>query len=155
MSDALPAISLTDDLTTLQENVAARLRSDPYFADVEVLCENLGDIETLINIALANAGGCYVLVMTPVARVTEPNIPGPFFSEVVLQIRCGEVPQINRSTDGRQKSAQSLAVRALNRLHHWTPTDHGQCLYADRNALVPAPSPEGEITFDAFLKSSA
>lgn len=152
MSDTLPNIALVDDLTLLQEQIAARLRSDPYFADVTVLVENLGDIEGIIEQALTQVGGCYVLVMTPAARVPEPNIPGPFFAVDVV-IRCGELPQINRSDLGKQKSANSLAVRALNRLHHWTDSTRGACLYA--TGIVPAPGPENEITFDANLKTSA
>lgn len=152
MSD-LSDISLVDDLTKLQEQIADRLRSDPFFSDVQVVVENLGDVENLINQAIAEAGGIYVLVMTPAAKVTEPNIPGPFFSQVDVVIRCGELPQINRSELGRNKSANMLAVRVLNRLHHWTDDTRGACLYAI--GIEPAPGPENEITFDATLRTSA
>lgn len=153
MSATLPPIEQVDDLTLLQQQVAKHLETDPFFVGVTIVVENLGDIEGLIHQALAEAGGCYLLVMTPTAKVTEPNIPGPYFSQVDVVVRCGELPQINRTEIGLNKSAGRLARRVHDRLHQWTPESRGACLYS--LSIDPAPVPEGEIAFDSTLRTSA
>jgi hypothetical protein len=109
-------------LAGIQEACAERLRTDGFFTNIEVITERLGDIEKRINQSLGSikAGIC-VIIVTPVANVTSPNLAGPYFGEVKVVVRVIENTIINRSATGTQKPASKVAEIVCARLHNFTP----------------------------------
>ena len=82
-----------------------RLESLAYFADVPVLSEDAGVVESDIDMALATInektgkGGIVVVVHTPSEEAVDPETPGPQ-SKIVLPVSVMEDPLLNRDTAG-------------------------------------------------------
>lgn len=145
-------------LKAIQASVADRLLSDPYFENIPVITENIGDIETAIDEAVDRLGICMVVV-TPGARVTNPNVAGPWFNKIPIVVRAIENVILNRGTEGAKQASEAVEMAAIL-LHLHTPTEHNDLLVVDEQAItiVPVPkvkSQEGWVSYELLLWSNA
>lgn len=122
-------------LETIQEAVAANLRTHPDLSGVDVLTRRQGNLISLIDNALAKLG-LVIAVLPPIARVTSPNVPGPVFSEVDLALHVVQIP----TTDEGQRSSLEVAEICLQALHQKQivlPDGSQSLLIAAQNAIIP------------------
>lgn len=114
MSSGLP-------LLDLQQLCADHLDEDRWFDQIPVITENLGDVATLVNIAVGKLGSCCV-VETPLANATKPNIPSIWFDEIPIIVTVWESVILNRSDTGSNKKALDTAQIIASLLHQFVPT---------------------------------
>lgn len=113
-------------IETIHNDVAGYLAADAYFADVPVLNIAKGvtasDIEQALGAFNEKSGkaGAAVLVFMPTARAPKPNNAGPAL-DLQLEVRVFEMPIVNRATGGTGKTAEAIAARVMQLLHHWSP----------------------------------
>lgn len=145
-------------LTTLQLACAARLAGTPFFAGsppaqpaIPVLTENRGDIVAAIERTVAGLG-IYAILLTPTARVSKPDIPGPFFDELRVVVRVTERVITNRSAAGTGQPAALVAEAAAAALHQWRPPGAGAVLRCAELTLVDH---ESLLTYDVVLLTEA
>lgn len=150
-------------IESLQQFIHARISQDPYFSDVPVYLfrprseDESVMIQTEIDSALAGieskAGklGAAILVPMPDADVPEPEIPGPRLDMVPI-VRVLEIPAINMSSAGTGKSAEDLALKILNLIHHTFFQDLGTTVIADANALEALAEDHGRIGYDVQFR---
>jgi hypothetical protein len=144
-------------LLQLMSLVSARLEADTEFADVTVLTERKGDIESEIARALstltAKGGkmGVCAIVMAPLANVSNRNLPGPYLDPVNLVIHVEEAVTINTGASGTNRAASDVAERALALLHRWTPDGFPRPLLAESAAIVAAEPAVGDLAYRVRL----
>ena len=153
-------MSAPDPLTfleRLQADLGARLESKAFFQDIPVLVARKGQIESDVEVALttfnakAGRGGAVSIVLMPTLEVPEAEAPGPQFV-VSTTVRCVENPLVNLdvTNGGTGKSAESLGLVVLRAMHHFDLGD-GHVLYADRRAMEPNGSFEGQVAYDVHI----
>lgn len=115
-SDSLP-------LLQIQQLIADKLDADVWFDQIPVITENLGDVASIVDIAVSKLGSC-VVVETPTANCSHPNAPAIEFDEVPIVVTVWENVLLNR--DANNESASNLkaldtaqVICAL--LHHFQP----------------------------------
>lgn len=132
---------MANAIAQIQEEITARLNADPYFVDITVVSERVGNIDNEITRALgslnakASKSGVIVVVATVNGDVKSPDVPGPYFEENELSITVLEMPTVNTSATGTAKAAVDIAVMILQVLHHYYAAGIGQTMYAAREAL--------------------
>lgn len=97
-------------LIEIIEYAADLLRADPYFSDIPVLSEDLGDPANSIDTYLTKRTGIGVIVMTPKANVKHQNLPGPYFEDIIFIASVWENVTLNRAADGSGTGKKALAV---------------------------------------------
>lgn len=110
-------------LTSLQESVLQIMQSDPYYARVKLLTEQLGDIRNQIQQALNKLGIC-ALITTPSGDVKYPNAPGPMFDPLTIAVDIVELVLINRGASGSQQPASDVAEHTAWLLHYTNHAHH-------------------------------
>lgn len=115
-----------DPLQQDQEDFAARLSADSYFADISVLLQRRGvtesDIETALSVLNEKLGkiGAVVIVLKPALLSTDPDAPGPEY-KVSLTVQVITQPLFNDdASTGTQKSTEAIAERVRLLLHRFT-----------------------------------
>ena len=106
---------MNDPLLTIQLAIQARLKSDEWFKNIPVIAQDKGDITNQVEIGVSKIGAA-VIILTPSADVTHPNIPGPYLGDVTIIVACVENVTINRSNNGSKKNAITTAQIALGLL---------------------------------------
>lgn len=127
--------STTSILEQIQECVYHTLSGLPDFATSGVLYRARGDISSTIEEAL-NRLGMSIVVLPLVPTVARPDVPGPHFDVISIQIHCVTIPTTN--TTGL--TALEAAEIVLIALHHanYTLDDGQHCLLnAARSAIAP------------------
>lgn len=122
-------------LLELQQEIAARLEADAFFADVQVLTQKVQDLDSEIERALATLG-VSVVILTPNADVTNGDLQGPRLDPIRVVIACAETPVLNAAGP----RALACAERALALLHHWTP-DSLSVPLVGRSLVLADPQP--------------
>ena len=122
-------------LKGIQAGVAARLASDPYFSNVTIVTENIGDIENKIQTAIAKLGVC-VIVVTPSASMAAPDAPAPYFNNIKVLVRVVENVVLNRSASGANKPASDVAEIVASLLHQWTPDGISECIFLEEPSIT-------------------
>lgn len=118
------AILFDDDLQPVLQEIITLLRADPFFSDVTVMIDDEQDIVAELQKALATLleeggrNGAACVVEVPDLGVEFPNIRGPQFDDVVLDINFLENVLLNRGDNGTRKPARRLALAAARALHH-------------------------------------
>ena len=106
-------------LVSLQQQCTNRLQSDSLFANVPVLTERIGDLQSEINTALGPLGsgatgktGLVAIVLTPTADVNFDNLFGPFFDDIRIIVRVIENVTVNEDpTTGTNVPASDAAEK--------------------------------------------
>lgn len=144
-------------LTLLQEDIAARLAADAYFADIPVVTERQGDIAQRVAKALApitakgGKSGVCVIVNQFIAKSESANVSSPLLTAVIT---CEVIENVivNTSATGTHKAALSVATAVLNCLHQYAPAGLAGNLIPDPNPIVPAKDPLG-LAYDVQLSA--
>lgn len=103
-------------LSEIQAQAVATLTSDPYFAGISIIPEDLKDIVSEIQTSLAKLGIC-VVVQTPDTEFKYGDAPGPIMDSVKVAIQVAEMPLINRGAKGTRKPAGQVAEYVAWLLH--------------------------------------
>jgi len=137
-------------LTAIQDDLKTLLGADPFFQRIPIYTEKQKDIESEIERALGTLeGGACIIVVTPRARVTNPNIPGPYFDDVPIVVRVVENVLVNQGESGTQIPAAALAEQVAHACHHCL-TAHGKTIICDSISLVPD---ESNLIYDVTFKT--
>lgn len=111
-----------DPLLQCQDDFTARLLADDYLAQVTVLKQRDGVVESDIEVALGTlntrAGklGACVVVLMPDLEPKQENVSPPE-SDLFQPLQVIESPLVNWGDDGTKLSAEQIAAR-LRRLFH-------------------------------------
>jgi hypothetical protein len=133
-------------LTQLQDTIAERLAMITPFTDgqIPVISRRTGDIVGKIDEAIAALGIC-VIVLIKAASVSSPNLPGPHFTTVEINLIVLENPTLNITTH----TALGIAERVTAALHHWVPPCGKSTISAAQDAirLTPSSDDSGELAY--------
>jgi hypothetical protein len=135
-------------LTSIQQEIADRLLSDPFFATIPVLVEAPRDLTYDLQAGVA-AAGTYGVVLVPQATVTSPTAPGPIFDPVEIAVRFRENSPV---TTGPH--ALEVAETALALLHLYRPSTINEVLSAAPLALVRVNEPN-VVTYEVRVRTQA
>ena len=133
----------------LQDELATVLEKSQFFADMPILTEKQKDIESEIERALGSLGGACVIILTPRANVSHPNLPGPQFSDVSIVARVIENVLVNQSDAGTKNPASLIAEQVAANLHH-VHTTSGKIVLCQQLGLVPDPD---SLMYDVMFKT--
>lgn len=131
-------------LLELQELIATKLDNDQWFDQIPVITENLGDVATIVEIAVSKLGSC-VVVETPTANLSHPNTPAVQFDEVPLVVTVWENVLLNRDTNNADASNQKALETAqviVALLHHFEPGTGWNTIIATTPTIEKADDPE-------------
>ena len=134
-----PTAGHIDDL---QQDIVTRLEGESQLSGIPVLCELVHDVASKIETALGSVGGICIVVTPPVCNVGKPNLPGPYFDSVTLDINIPENPPINQAAAGKKLTASHVAELVAKRLHRWQ-NEHGRCLLV--GAIRPVADPQFRV----------
>lgn len=109
-------------LLQIQDLIKERLDEDSWFDLIPVISEQLGDVTTLVDIAVAQLGSC-VVVETPTASVNHANTPAVDFDEIPVVVTVWEQVLINQadSATASQKHALDTAQVIVALIHGYQP----------------------------------
>lgn len=114
---------MSDTLLQDQLDIAARLEADATSGTVPVLIQRKGVTESDIEIALgtlnskSNKMGALLIVLMPSLEPVDPESPGPRY-RIIATVQAIEQPLFNLGDDGTGISAEQLAERVRQLLHH-------------------------------------
>lgn len=142
-----------DPLQQDQEDFAARLNGDAYFADITVLLQRRGvteaDIEqalSVLNEKIGKIGAC-VVVLKPGLVATDPDAPGPEY-RVSLTVQVITQPLFNDdATTGTLKVTEAIAERVRVVLHRFATAGGTYSFAAMEPAEVEAGKDSFSVTF--------
>lgn len=147
---------MSDVLTQLQEDVAAMLQAEGFFAEIAVIMERAGTPENDAKVALetrtkqAGKVGACVLVSMPTLTTDAPSAPGPH-TRAVLLLRALVRPRIAASAGGAQVTAEQIGLALVQtlQLRGWR---QGLTLTVETQALQPVDGlPEGTMGYDVAV----
>ncbi|MFA5265608.1 MAG: hypothetical protein WC378_17450 [Opitutaceae bacterium] len=131
----------------IQDEVAALLKADSFFADDEIITERKGDLGQRITAAL-NKLGLSIRVLTPEAIMTKRSATRRIF-RVRVVVECAETALLNKDASGNRRYALSAATAAAMAIDYHpngqggtdcaTPLDHFE---SDMENAIVQPSPE-------------
>ncbi len=130
-------------LQTISE-AADTLSALPYFSDIGVFSEDLGDPSNSIDLWLAQKTGIGVQLITPKARVTKPDKGGNgkvYFDDILFSACVWENVKLNRAEDdsGTDKAALDVAEVVAAALHHHQPSFAIENLTLNAGGIVLIP----------------
>jgi hypothetical protein len=135
-------------LTTIQQAIADRLKTDRFFSDIPILTEKIGDIENEIQRQLG-AIGVVVIVITPTANVVYTAPPGPYWHDIHVVVRVVENVVINQGQNGTKKPASDIAEIISAMIHLYQPPPPVSALYCTPDhSLSLVADPSGNLTYD-------
>ncbi len=137
--------NLADDiLSTVQRAVQARLRAHPWFAAINVLYTQQGNIVNEINISLGTmtkpyGAGLCIVVGTPNADDDDENVSAldldPFY--LTADVYCDPLTVDGKT--GVRKSVDGVALNVLRLLKGWTPLGFKGPLSATKPTIFNVP----------------
>jgi len=136
------------DLATIQTELVHLLNAGPYFADITVLYERSKDLENELDRQLAGATlkagkhGAFVIVGTFEADVESPDVTGPYFGALRLNIMAYEDVLMNTGPTGTGKSAIDIAIAVAQHIQDYRPEGIAESLYCDRSTIRPHTPPD-------------
>jgi hypothetical protein len=142
----------------LQEDIAARLAADEYFADVPVLHERKENVASLVAKAIGpfagrgGKSGICAIVMSPVATVDKAEFRGALMN-IELSVRVLEEVTVNVGRNGTRKAALSVARRIARVLHHYRPDGLAQLLLADNPTIMPVEDPIVGLAYEVRFRT--
>jgi hypothetical protein len=109
-------------LTDIRTAIRDLLVADRTLAGIAILTEDKGDIQNEIERALGvltdSQGmlGVCVVVMTPTARCSAPDAPGPLLEPISVVVDVIELVIVNRGDTGSKIPASDIAEQVLWRV---------------------------------------
>lgn len=147
-SDFYNANLADDAVASVQRSVQARLQACPWFAPINVLYTQQGNIVNELDIALGTASkhygaGLCAVVGTPNADDETDNVTDltldPFF--VAVDVYCD--PLTVDGPKGVRKSVDGVALNVLRLLKGWTPAGFRSPLVPSRPTIFNVPDSTG------------
>jgi hypothetical protein len=139
-------------LATIQDDLRKQAADSANLGDVPILTEQMQDIENEILRAIgplteqnAKSGVC-IIVLTPRARASKPNLPGPYFDNVRIVGRVVENVTVNQSGTGTKKPASQVAEYLANAWHRKI-LSNGKVLVVTEISIVPD---ESNLIYDVL-----
>lgn len=133
-------------IESIQQEVADQIAANGNLLNVPVLVESLGDLASQVERALGPLGGqggkvgAIIVVNTPTADANWPEVGGPFFDSIPVEILVGVNPATNNDADiGTGLSALSICEEVCFALHQFFPVSSNGPLVADKPTLVRLP----------------
>lgn len=118
----------------IQQAAADTLLSDAYFYGIPVLTEQLGDLDSAIEIVMSKLGLC-VIVQSGLATCSKPDMPGVNFDRIPVRVTIWEDTTLNRFSEGvNVKHYSGAALTALWLLTHQRPRKDGTVI---ANCFIP------------------
>lgn len=134
-------------IETIQQEVADQIAADGFFLNIPVLVESLGDAASQIERALGPANGqggkigAVVVVTTPTANVSWPEVGGPFFDEIPIAVLVSVNPVTNNDPEaGTGASALAICEEVCSMLHQFYPQSANGPIIAERPTIMRAPN---------------
>lgn len=127
------------------QDVANALKADPYFTDIAVFSEDLGDPSNSIDIYLAKKTGIGVQIVTPKLRVTKPDKGGNglvYYDDIIFWATVWENVKLNRGSGGTMKPAVTVAETVSSILHHYKPSFAIENLTLNAQGISILPHPQ-------------
>jgi hypothetical protein len=135
-------------LIQLQNAVVQQLQQRLCLSGTKVLARRVADLDSQIEAAVQSALGLTILVLDPIPRRVEAEVPGPIFLEIALTIRIIENLLINAGGAGPLVAAE----RTSQVLHLWNwpdPDGEGVLRLAETNPWsVPTGPMRGAVVLD-------
>jgi hypothetical protein len=146
------------EMPDVQAAVAARLASFPEFGGVSIILLNEGSVETRVDSALATMqsgrlAGIAILIATPVAEETGPNLPTVRLDPLGVTVQIIEDVIFNKPPTGSGRRALQWAVLVLRALKGWTPTDCQKPLTGWGAAIAGLPQEGQRVRINVNLKT--
>lgn len=147
-SDFFNANLADDTIAAVQRSIQLRLQACPWFAPINVLYTQQGNIVNELDIALGTAAknygaGLCVVVGTPNADDDSDNVTDlsldPFF--VAVDVYCD--PLTVDGPKGVKKSVDGVAINVLRLLKGWTPAGFRAPLAPHRPTISNVPDSTG------------
>lgn len=147
---------MNDPLIQDQEDFFHRIEPDTVIADVKVLLQRKGVVESDIEIALGTLNeksgklGAVCVVLMPALVPSEPDAPGPeYFVEIAVQV-IGQA-LFNEGDLGTQRPPEELATRIRQLLHRFNG-GLGTWSFA---RMDPLPVAQGQVSYGVFFRRLA
>ena len=147
-NDIFNANLVDDTLVSVQRSVQARLRACPWFAPINVLYTQQGNIVNELDIALGTVArgfgmGLCVVVGTPNADDDTENVAAldldPFY--ITADVYCDMLTV--DSAKGVRKSVDGVALNILRLLKGWTPVGFKAPIAAFKPTIFNVPDSTG------------
>lgn len=122
----------------LQQDIVDRLTACEALSGIDVYYEKTKDVASTIEITVGKTKGICIVVTPPVCKASRPNMPGPYFDGVPIDVNVPELPILN----GTKKTASYVAELVARQLHHFVNTDK-RCLIV--TSIVPVPDPQFRV----------
>jgi len=137
-------------LETFRQTIADKLSGNEQFSGVPVFTEKQKNIESEIETALGTLScGVCIIIIAPLANVTKPNLPGPYFGDVTIIVRAVENVLINQGEEGTKKTVSFLAERIASVLHRLVI--NGKAVTCQKIQLVPD---QTNLIYDVTFKTN-
>lgn len=146
-------------LTTLRDDMAARMDADEWFVDIVVLTEKKADLISAIEKAVgpmkgkAGKSGTCVVVMSPVATDEYPDAPGAYLHPQV-SVRVLETPLINNSAVGTKKPALSTCKRIVELFKAFGADGVCTPLVPGKPTIVPVADPVAPVAYEVNFRTA-
>lgn len=142
----------------VQTAVRDRLASFSEFGGIAMILQYEGSIDTKIDNALATMtdgcrAGVALLIATPAAEETGPNLPTVRLDPFMVTVTVVEDVNMNAPPEGSGRRALEWAVLALRALKGWKPPECGTPLKGVGNALSLGPSKGSRVVWNLTLKT--
>lgn len=98
---------MAGQITYTQQRLESLLVANVYFDDIAVIPFDKGDIQNMVDIAVAKIG-IAVVIMAPRKETKEQDAPGPF-SKIFCSCEVIETVVVNRGVSGTNKPASEVA----------------------------------------------
>lgn len=127
------------------QDAAAQLTADPYFSNIAVFSEDLGDPSNSIDLWLSKKTGIGVQLVTPKANVTKPDKGSQgtvYYDGIIFWATVWENVKLNRGNSGTGKAALDVAETAACILHHYQPTFAIETITLNSQGITIIPHPQ-------------
>ncbi len=146
------------EMPDVQSAVCARLASFGEFGGVSILAQYEGSIDTRIDEALATMAegrlqGVALLVATPAAQESGPNLPTVRLDPLGVTVTVVEDTVLNVPPSGSGRRCLQWAVLALRALKGWTPPSCQKPLTGWGSTLALGPSQGQRVIWNLTLRT--
>lgn len=146
------------EMPDVQSAVCARLASFGEFGGLAIIPQYEGSIETRIDEALATMAdgrlqGVALLVATPAAQETGPNLPTIRLDPFGVTVTVIEDVTLNAPPQGSGRRCLEWAVLCLRALKGWTPDGCQKPLTGWGSGLALGPSAGQRIIWNVTLRT--
>lgn len=115
--------STVSHIEAIERELLQHLAQHELTAGYRIYPTSAQRISDKINRAIAKLGLVGLLEMDE-SSVSNPNAREPIFDTQKFQIRWIENPLFNRGPKGQQVPARAMAIRTVQALWHFRPTEH-------------------------------